>query len=206
MRSVLLALVVMMVFVVPRAPQARAALLITQITANPPGANAGRQWIEIENTGPDAITLGAKTIRLLTTSGNHLIKAYASGTTTLAADASAVIAENPLSFLHDVPSYTGMLLKSSFTLPLSGIVGIVETDGTVLVEKSYVVPPDAKPVATSKSTSRQATKTTKSTKSHLSGKSSSYGNGTVAPAASADADAAGPRSCYRPHSNHLRAK
>src|SRR5580704_9449864 len=105
---VLLALVCMLTAIlVPRA-EARAALVVSKIVANPPGANAGRQWIEIMNTGPDAIDLAEKDIRLLTTSGNHLIKPYAGGTTTLPVGGSAVIAQNPPSFLNDEPDYAGM--------------------------------------------------------------------------------------------------
>ena len=177
---------------------AHAALVITKIVSNPPGANAGRQWVEVTNTGTDPIDLGAKNIRFFTTSGNHLIKAYGSGETVLPAGTVGVIAQDPMSFLFDMPSYTGALFKSSFTLSSAGIVGVVQTDGTVLVRKSYVAPPtskaSAKPSSTSKSTTKRATTRTTSgtSKSQLkSSKTTSYGKGTVAPAASADAEAAG---------------
>jgi len=175
---------------------AHAQLVITKVMSNPVGSNAGRQWVEINNTGTTSIDLGSKNIRFYTTSGNHLIKGYAGGTTILAPGSSGVIAENPMSFLFDYPSYTGILFKSSFTLPAAGLVGIVQTDGTVLVKKPYVAvvtPSTAKPASASKSTTKRATRTASGTsKSTLKAtKTSSYGKGTLAPAASADAEAAG---------------
>jgi hypothetical protein len=147
--------------------------------ANPPGSNAGRQWVEIENTGTDAIDLGAKDIRFFTSSGNHLIKEYSGGGTVLPVGG------------------TGVIFKSSFTLPASGIVGVVKTDGTVLVRKAYVATVTAKPTTVSKSTTKRATaRTTSGTRTSPSKQGSlhvakSYGKGTIAPAAAADATAAG---------------
>ncbi|MDR3548050.1 MAG: lamin tail domain-containing protein [Candidatus Pacebacteria bacterium] len=171
---------------------AHAALIITKIMADPPGSNAGRQWIEISNTGTTSVDLGAKTIRLFTTSGNHLIKAYGTGGTVLSAGSVGVIAENPMSFLNDWTAYAGQLFKSSFTLPASGVVAVVDTDGTVLARSSYEVAP--KPQAAKKSTikgttSRAASSTRTSKTKNLTTKS--YGKGTSAPAAAADAAAAG---------------
>ena len=175
---------------------AHAALVVTKVMSNPDGVNAGRQWIEVTNNGADPIDLGAKDIRLFTTSGNHLIKAYAGSNTILSAGSTGIIAQNPMSFLFDKPDYAGELFKSSFTLPASGVVGITQTDGTVLARKAYVAIATLatkKPASTSKSTTKRATtRTTSSSKSQLkASKTNSYGKGTVAPAASADAEAAG---------------
>ncbi len=179
-----------------------AQLVITKVMANPAGSNAGRQWIQISNTGTTSVDLGAKDIRLYTTSGNHLIKEYANGGTVLTAGSVGVIAENPTSYLIDFPNYIGPLFKSSFTLPITGIVGIIQTDGTMLVKKAYtspVLPKATKPKASSKSTTKRATTTSKGSTSHVTAKSkSSYDStGTLAPAAAASAAAAGPCSRCR---------
>jgi hypothetical protein len=119
---------------------AHAAVAVTEIMYNPTGSNVGHQWVEVTNTGTDPIDLGAKNIRLFDSSGNHLIKAYGTGsaaTTEVPVGESAVISQNPLTFLSDYPSYSGTLLKSSFTLTATGIVGITQTDGTILDKVSY---------------------------------------------------------------------
>jgi hypothetical protein len=114
-----------------------ASVFVTEIMYNPIGANIGHQWIEITNTGTDSLDLGAKTIRFFDASGNHLLKAVDAGNTMLPAGVSAVIAQNPLTFKTDYPNYSGILFKSSFTLTASGIVGITQTDGTLLDKVSY---------------------------------------------------------------------
>jgi hypothetical protein len=188
-----IALALFMASILPSYAQAQ--LVITKVMANPVGSNAGRQWIEISNTGTTSVDLGAKNIRLYTTSGNHLIKANTGSDTMLLPNSIGVIAENPMSFLFDYPDYAGKLFKSSFTLPQAGLVGIVQTDGTVLVRKSYVAPPTpAKPASVSKSTTKRATtRTTSSSKSQLksSNKKSYDSTGTLAPAAASDDAAAG---------------
>ncbi len=118
---------------------ARAALEVTEIMYDPPGVNTGRQWIEIINTGPDSVDLGAKNIRLYDASGAHLLKPYtAGGTMVLPVEGVAVIAKDPMSFLNDFATFSGTLLKSSFTLAASaGMLGILKTDGTILAQAKY---------------------------------------------------------------------
>jgi hypothetical protein len=117
---------------------ASGGLLITEIMYDVPGTNTGRQWVEVKNTSADPIDLGAKDIRLMDTSGSHLIKAYQSGSTILNAGEVAVIAENPDEFMVDWPAYSGVLLKSAFTLPAnnSGIVEITQA-GVALTKAAY---------------------------------------------------------------------
>jgi hypothetical protein len=105
---------------------------------NPPGTNTGQQWIEVANTGPSTIDLGAKDIRLYDASGNHLIKAYTGASTELSAGSVAVIAKDPLTFLNNFANFSGTLLKSSFSLSsTAGIIGILQTDGGVLAQAKY---------------------------------------------------------------------
>jgi hypothetical protein len=172
-----------------------AAIVINQVMYDPAGSNTGHQWIEVTNTGPDIIDLGVKDIRLFDSSGNHLIKAYGEGNTVMAAGETAIIAQNPLLYLDEYPNYSGKLLKSSFKLPAtSGEVGILQTDGAVLVQSKYVAAPKVKQIVSPKSTNkgkRGASSITSTTQK-------SYGKGTVAPATSADAEVAGALPAFSP--------
>jgi hypothetical protein len=233
---------------------AHAALDVSEIMYNPPGTNTGQQWIEVTNTGPSSVDLGAKDIRLYDASGNHLLKPYAGSSTVLPAAGVAIIAKDPLTFLNDFANFSGTLLKSSFTLSsTAGIIGILQTDGTILAQAKYnsslgaagdgnslqrlvtqgnsdpsVASNDAftpaaptpgilpttlpAPLAaavklstnnfgtnkgtskrmSSKSTiSKRSSKTTESSKKSLSTSDTTYGKGTLAPSAEADASADG---------------
>ena len=171
-----------------------AQIAITKVVYDPPGANAGHQWIEIQNTGTEAIDLAAKDIRLFDTSGNHLIKSYAESSTLLVSGGDVVIAQNPLLFLSDTPSFTGVLLKSSFSLSASkGEVGISKTDGTILGKVSYVAPLVVKAlkVATVKKPSTTKSSTNKRAQTSLQANSSRYGKGTSAPTDATDVASVG---------------
>ncbi len=194
MIRVVLVLISTLLFAMP----VRAQIVITKVVYDPPGANTGHQWIEVQNIGPEPIDLGAKDIRLFDTTGNHLIKGYGGSNTVLAGGASVVIAQNPLLFLTDTPDFPGTLIKSSFSLPASkGEVGITKTDGTILGKVAYVAPPVVKAPSTTKlsstksSTNKRAHSSTitssTTAKSSLKNNNSSYGKGTVARTGTADA-------------------
>jgi hypothetical protein len=174
----------LVIFAVP----AHAEIVITKVMYDPAGSNVGHQWISVENTGPDSVDLGAKDIRFFDESENHLIKSYGVGTAMLGAGESAVIAQNPLTYMDDYPNYAGNLLKSSFKLSAtSGVVGILQTDGGILAQSKYVASPKVKQIASSESTNKGKSRASSIT----STTSKSHGKGTVAPATSADAAVAG---------------
>ncbi len=119
---------------------AQAATVVTEIMYNPLGSNTGHQWIELTNTGPDSVDLGAKNIRLFDENGNHVIRPYGSNKSILLPGAVAVVAQNPLMFLTDYNSYNGPLFKSSFLLSSSAhsnVVGITDTPSTILTQANY---------------------------------------------------------------------
>ena len=116
---------------------AHAALLVTEIMYNPIGANTGHQWVEITNTGNELVDLSGKEVRFFDASGNHLLKQYGAGNLLMVPGSVSIVAQNPVTFLSDFPSYAGTLIKSSFTLTAEGLVGIALTDGTVLTKSSY---------------------------------------------------------------------
>jgi hypothetical protein len=113
-----------------------AQLKVTEIMYDVPGANTGHQWIEISNRGDSLVDLNQKDIRLFDASGNHLLKPV-QGSTVLGSNDVVVIAQNPTQFLIDWPTFSGRLLKSSFSLTAKGDIGIVQIDGRQLTMTSY---------------------------------------------------------------------
>lgn len=92
-------------------------LQFTEAMYDAPGADTGREWLEITNLGQDSADLAG--YKLFESGVNHMLTAV-QGSGLLAAGESAVIASNPQKFLTDYPSYTGTLLKSSFSLTNTG--------------------------------------------------------------------------------------
>ncbi len=173
--------------VFPYAAHADSVLTITKILYDAPGANTGHQWIQVTNTGDASIDLGAKTIRLFDSSGRHLIKPDpdAGGSTILSPGDTVVISQNPTQFHTDVPDFSGIVLKSSFSLTAAGTVGIMQTDGTILAS--------GKPIVKKASITKKAAAPKKSSASSTKKSSSktAYDTGTVAPDATANAAASG---------------
>jgi len=80
---------------------------------DPPGANAGQQWLEVTNLGATPVDLSDW--RLSEGGTNHKLS-VTGGVSVLAAGGSLIIAENPDNFIAAFPQYAGALLKSAFTL------------------------------------------------------------------------------------------
>ena len=96
---------------------ATAALQFTEVMYDTPGADTGREWLEVTNGSVASVDIGGD--KLFESGVNHAVTVV-QGTTTLAAGESAIIAANPAKFLADYPNYTGTLFKSSFSLTNAG--------------------------------------------------------------------------------------
>ena len=96
---------------------AQATVRIIEIMYDVPGTDTGREWFEVVNTGSDSIDL--TTYKLFEATTNHAISAV-SGSGTLVPGGVAVIADDAAKFMADWPSYSGTLLKSSFSFSNSG--------------------------------------------------------------------------------------
>lgn len=107
----LLSVLVALTFSIPA--RAFASVQITELMYDPPGANAGNQWVEVTNEGQEPVNLFG--YRLAEGGTNHKISIL-SGTTTLAAGESAIITNSADSFSSAYPGYLGPLFKSSFSL------------------------------------------------------------------------------------------
>jgi hypothetical protein len=77
------------------------------------GTDTDREWIEVQNTGAESISL--INYKLYEANTNHSLVGY-QGDTTLAPSAYAIIADTPSKFLADWPGFSGILLDASFSL------------------------------------------------------------------------------------------
>lgn len=89
-----------------------AAVQITEVMYDPPGANAGAQWLELTNIGDAPISLAQ--YKIADGGTNHKI-VLTSGTSTLAVGGSVIVASDPQTFLAHFPQYTGALFKSAIS-------------------------------------------------------------------------------------------
>jgi hypothetical protein len=93
-----------------------ASVQITEIMYDLPGGDTGREWIEITNTGSDTVDLS--TYKLLEGTTNHGLTE--AGSMVLAPGASAILADDPLKFKADWPTFSGLVFNTVFSLSNSG--------------------------------------------------------------------------------------
>lgn len=100
---------------------ASANVVITEVMYDPEGADAGHEWIEVENRGSEPITVedGKSGWKLFEDGTNHALTGVR-GSMTLGAGSFAIIADNADNFLTSYPSWNGILLDSSFSLKNTG--------------------------------------------------------------------------------------
>ncbi len=92
---------------------AHAGLVISEIMYDVSGTDTDREWIEVQNTGTDSISL--TNYKLYEANTNHSLVEYQGGVT-LAPSAYAIIADSPSKFLADWPGFSGVLVDASFSL------------------------------------------------------------------------------------------
>ncbi len=81
------------------------------------GSDAGREWIEIQNTGSAPLDLS--TWKLHEAEINHGLTVF-QGDVQISPDAFAIISDTPAKFLIDHPGFTGTIFDSSFSLSNTG--------------------------------------------------------------------------------------
>jgi hypothetical protein len=156
-RRILISAAVFFICVLPA--NALAAIRITAVEYDPAGADAGREWIKITNTGPDAVLLSD--YRLFEGGVNHKLSA-AGGASALDAGAVAIIATDPAQYLADHPSYEGVVFKSSFSLSNTGETIVLKDAKLTTVDTySYTAPPVVKAPAPPKAAKTPKTSATK---------------------------------------------
>lgn len=119
-----------------------AAVKIVDVMYDPPGADQGREWIQVENIGTTSVNLAG--YRLYEGGTNHKLF-VAAGTSTLAAGAKAVIATDPAQYAADHPAFAGTVFKSSLSLSNVGETIVLKDAKLAVVDAyTYSAPPVVK--------------------------------------------------------------
>ena len=114
---------------------ASAQVVSTEIMYDVPGADTGREWVEVYNAGANSVPLSSW--RLLENGTKHKIVA-ASGVDSLAPQSYAVIAEDPAKFRTDWPQFSGTLFDSTFSLGNdSDTIELYDASSTQISSASY---------------------------------------------------------------------
>jgi hypothetical protein len=105
--------------------QAFAAVQITEVMYDAPGADQGHEWVELTNTSSSTVSIAGWKFFEGGTNHNFVVAQGTDSTsspqaTTLLPGQSAIISNNPSDFLSDFPKYAGTLFKSSFSLNNTG--------------------------------------------------------------------------------------
>jgi hypothetical protein len=105
---------------------ANAQIVINEVMYDLEGSDAGREWIEVENSGTDSVDVsGWKFFENETNHGLTLIQ----GNAEISSGGFAVISDNSDKFLTDWPSFSGILFDSSFSLKNTGeLISIRDAD------------------------------------------------------------------------------
>ena len=122
--------------------QAFASVKIVDVMYDPSGADQGREWIQIANTGNEPISLIG--YRLYEGGINHKLSVSV-GTSTLAGGAEAIITTDPGQYTTDHSAFAGTIFKSSFSLSNTGeTIELKDASLKVVDTYSYVAPPVVK--------------------------------------------------------------
>ncbi|MEI6863744.1 MAG: lamin tail domain-containing protein [Candidatus Adlerbacteria bacterium] len=111
---------------------ALAAVQITEIMYDVSGTDTGREWVEITNTGSSAVDVSG--YKFFEANTNHGITVL-SGSAVLAPGGVAVIVDDATKFAADWPAFSGVLLKSSFSLSNTG-ESLALKDSALVVQHS----------------------------------------------------------------------
>lgn len=103
----------------------RASVVISEIMYDVEDSDAGREWVEIQNTGPQIDLTGWK---FFENGVNHGL-ILAQGNIFLPQNGFAVIADNTEKFFLDWPGFSGTLFDSSFSLSNTGETFILRDAG-----------------------------------------------------------------------------
>lgn len=106
-------------------------VVINEIMYDISGADEGREWIEIFNSGSQPVDL--TNWKFYENQTNHSLT-LGQGSMSLLAGGYAVIASDPDKFLVDHPGYNGTILKSSFSLSNAGET-IAIKNGDLLIDE-----------------------------------------------------------------------
>jgi hypothetical protein len=116
-----------------------ASVEITEVMYNPEGADSGREWVELKNTGGSTVNLNDWRLREDETDHRISTSSHADHTNSLQLQAGAfvILADDPDAFAQDF-SGVSAVLDSAFTLVNSGEpITVVNSDGSVTDSLNY---------------------------------------------------------------------
>lgn len=131
---VILFVLIIILFLGFFSPLARAEVFINEIMYDLPGSDTGREWIEIYNTGPDALNLEELNIE---TTSNHKNFQLISGSALLGENKYALIIQDSDHFKIDWPIFSEIIVKSTFSLNNKSGEIILKKDKEVLDSLKY---------------------------------------------------------------------
>ena len=114
---------------------AHAAIIFSEVMYDVPGADDGREWIEVANTGTEAVDM--TDWKLFENSINHGL-AITQGNIVISPGGAAIIADNPQKFLLDWPAFTGTIFDSAFSLSNSGeTIAMKDAQSAIISTATY---------------------------------------------------------------------
>lgn len=116
-------------------PPATTTVVISEIMYNPPDSDDTHEWIEVMNGTGGSVDL--TNWRFFEDDTNHGLTVM-QGSSTVAADGFAIVADNAAQFLLDYPSFTGILFDSAFSLGnTSETISLKNGNGDTVDEVTY---------------------------------------------------------------------
>ncbi len=111
-----------------------AQVVINEIMYDPTDADSSREWVEIYNSGAETVDISKWKFLENTSASNHGLTQI-QGTTDLPAGGFAVIVIDSAKFLTDFPTFSGNILKASFS-------SLNNTSATVIIKNADLTTQD----------------------------------------------------------------
>lgn len=115
---------------------ASAQVKFNEVMYDPSGADSSREWIEIYNSGSSSVDLSGWKFLESASASNHGLSVM-SGSANLNAGSFAIIVIDSAKFLTDWPSFTGNILKASFSSLNNSGSTLILKDSTGVTADQY---------------------------------------------------------------------
>ena len=103
---------------------ARASVGFSEIMYDPQGTDTKHEWVEVYNSGPAAVDISKYKLNDGSSSTNHTLNAPpadgGTGSMSIPSGGYAILADDAATFLSDVPTFSGTVIDTTFTLLNSG--------------------------------------------------------------------------------------
>ncbi len=119
-----------------------AQVVINEVMYDLPGADSGREWIEIKNVSSSPIDIVGW--KITDNNQNHKPCKPVQGGTSIIAGGYAIIVENSAKFLLDWPGFQGTIVESAFSLSNDTETLALKEHDRVVDAITYTTPPNIK--------------------------------------------------------------